>query len=545
MEQISSAATKKTEYKMTFRKIWRAALAEIRVHKKLAIISFVLFGVAMLMYAIFNAYGFHPNDDIKQIRYMPSGWGETFSILGIIVGFFTALSIFRDMNNQQLCDVSMALPIKASERFLSKITALLLLQTAPLTVSVAGGNALSLLFISLKYTGFSFYEDTAETLGALVFGSLAASMFILAVTVLVTCCCGTLAESSYFSIILMFIINVFPMSFFNNLIVKNSGFSYGNILFGTASSDFAFDFGWWGFLFLTRNGNKEMMSHAAVGSIVSLAVMLLAGLIYVRRDARSVGMPISSKVFFEIMMAGSCITIFSLSFMSSGANWGILIAGVGYIIINVIVSRAKINGLSFIKWAAKYAATLAAFVIVAVIALKTGGFGYINLRPEAQYLDGARFSLRYFVSANRQPDGSYSKDNKLYSSPLTPEQADEVMKICKKYFVKAAAERSPFDIFSDTVYSYDGSTHTYLTVTADSDTKYGFRPFPKSMFDKGFEVIGQTGDTVYTVKHYSLDYYQHMTVPISEADAMFEELKELGYLSEDSPSELVPETTLA
>lgn len=534
MEQISLATTKRSEYKMTFRKIWRAALAEIRVHKKLAIISFVLFGVAMLLYAVPSEYGIFP--DTEKIRYIPSGWGEIFSLFGIIAGFFTALSIFRDMNNQQLCDVSMALPIKAGERFLSKITALLLLQTAPLTVSVAGGNALSLLFISLKYTGFSFYEDTAETLGALVFGSLAASMFILAVTVLVTCCCGTLAESSYFSIILMFIINVFPVSFFKNLIIKNSGFSAGSIFFGTAASDFAVDFSWWGFLFLTRNDFKDMIPHAAVGSVISLAVMLLAGLIYIRRDARSVGVPISSKAFFEIMMAGSCITIFSLTFNSSAAQWGILIAGVGYIIINVIVSRAKINGLSFIKWAAKYAATLAVFVIVAVIALKTGGFGYINLRPEAQYLDGAMFNLRYYVSANRQPDGSYTKDNILYSSPLTPEQADEVMKICKKYFVKAAAERSPFDIFSDNVYSYDGRTHTYLTVAAESDTKYGFRPFPRSMFRIGFETIGQTGDTIYTVEHYSLDYYQHMTVPISEADAMFEELRELGYFTYSSES---------
>lgn len=535
MEQISSAATKKTEYKMTFKKIWRAALAEIRVHKKLAIISFVLFGVAMLLYAIFNGYGFHPNEDVKRIRYMPSGWGEIFSMFGIIVGFFTALSIFRDMNNQQLCDVSMALPIKAGERFLSKITALLLLQTAPLMVSVAGGNALSLLFISLKYSGWSFYEDTAENFGALVFGSLAASMFILAVTVLVTCCCGTLAESAYFSLITMFIINVFPMSFFNNLIIKNSGFSVGSRFFSTASSDFAVDFGWWGFLFLTRDGYKEMISHAAIGSVVSLAVMLLAGLIYVKRDARSVGVPISSKAFFEIMMAGSCITMFSLTFMSSGAQWGMLIAGVGYIIINVIVSRAKINGLSFIKWAGKYAATLAAFAIVAVIAVKTGGFGYINLRPEAQYLDGACYYITYFTGS-QQNGYYYDKEYRLSSPALTPEQADEVMKICKKYFVKAASERSPFDIFSDAVYGYNDGNHTHLTVDAESGTKYGFRPFPKSMFEKGFEVVGQTGDTLFTVEHYCLSFRQSMFVPISEADAMFEELKALGYFTYSSES---------
>lgn len=73
MEQISSITNEKPAYKITFKKIVRAAIAEARVHKKLAIITFVFFGVAMLLFVLND----HFNTFFNQ--FTMSGWGIAFA----------------------------------------------------------------------------------------------------------------------------------------------------------------------------------------------------------------------------------------------------------------------------------------------------------------------------------------------------------------------------------------------------------------------------------------------------------------------------------
>ena len=142
MAQTSAA------YRISFKKILRAAAAEVRVHKKIAIISYVLYGVSFLL-AVFHSEIRYINlmmNEPGELRYYPSGWGLAFAVAGIVVGYYTALNVFRDMNNQQLCDVSMALPIKASERFFSKLICLFYIQIAPLVTATFIGNGIKLLY---------------------------------------------------------------------------------------------------------------------------------------------------------------------------------------------------------------------------------------------------------------------------------------------------------------------------------------------------------------------------------------------------------------
>lgn len=522
MEQMSVNSIKTNgAYKISFGKIMRAVSAEIRVHKKLAIISFVLYGVAMLLF-MFNSteiiyWGEHPESYPAQ--FVSSGWGAFFAVVGILVGFFTALNVFRDMNNQQICDVSMALPIKSSERFFSKLITLFFLQTAPLTVSLLGGSALSILFTVIRHPA-GMEDDTAKLLFMLYFGALASSMFIMSVTVLCTCCCGALAESSYFSIILGGIINLLPVCFVN-LVMTSAGFDNGLFTF-LFYNDGGIDLGWWGFLFFTRIDFDDMTLHCVVGTLISLAVMLLSGLIYVKRDARTVGTPIASKVFFEVMLVLGCVTIFSLFAMGSYAMWGVLIAGVAYTIINIIVSRAKINALSFLKWAGKFAVTLAAFTVVLVVTIKTGGFGLINSRPATKYLEGAEFSVAYRQEITDRDGSTYYGYTRLETSALAPDKADEALEIIKKHFVKGRAEVNVFNVIFGS-YNYDKVNG--IDVTIGSDTKFGFRPSPKSQFREQSEYIKSLDRTVIS---YTLRYNQSLIISISEADAMIDELKALG-----------------
>ncbi|MBD5111009.1 MAG: hypothetical protein HDT42_00515 [Ruminococcaceae bacterium] len=507
-------------YKISFKKIHRAAAAEVRVHKKLSIITLVLYGVAMLLF-IFDSEVYKLRDDIIPAVFVPSAWGVFFAVVGVIVGYFTALNIFRDMNNQQLCDVSMALPIKASERFFSKVLSLFYIQIFPLIVSTFVGNGIAILWGKVQFG--SIDPEAAKTMFMIVLACLAGSMFIMAIAVLCACCCGALAESAYFSIILMGVLNALPMAYVYYVIAKSSGFTD---MFYTL--DRGFDLGYFGVLFLVTDFDK-MIPHCLVSSVISLAIMLLSGFIYVKRDARTVGTPIASKLFFEIIMALSCATIFTAFSMSDYVFWGILISAVGYVIINIIVSRAKINVLSFLKWGAKYAATLAAFTVLLVITVKTGGFGHINSRPDAEYLDGAAFEIMYFDYNDYNSTTYGYHREELNTAVLTAEQADEVMSICKKYLVKGRADTNPFDIIFGKSYN--------VILRAESDEMFNPCPSPKDQFIRKSDENDNIG--------YTLNFRQYIHIPESDAKAMMAELSSLDYiLKPAAPDQMVitPET---
>lgn len=512
MEQISSTATEKRPagYKITFRKIARAAAAEVRVHKKLAIITYVLYGVAMLLF-IFNANFYNYNHGFPPTQFAPSAWGTVFAVLGVLTSLFTALNVFRDTSNQQLCDVAMALPIKAVERFFSKLLSLFYIQIAPLILSVLGGNGLAVLFGTIRNGKLT--DDTPEILFVMLFVGLASSLFIMSISVLCACCCGAMAESAYFSIIMMFIINGLPVAFVLNVLNKCAGFSN----FWLFDGNLNIDLGFWGFLFALGDSFGYVISHAAIGCGVSIVVMLLSLFIYKKRDARSVGTPISSKVFFEIMMAGGCATIFSIAVMNSGVMWGVLIAGVAYIIINIIVSRAKINVLSFLKWSGKFALTAAVFTGIAAAAIKTGGFGYYRIRPDAEYLESAQFRITCGHIYDYNPAA-------FYTGELTAEQADEVMKICKKHIKKGVAEVNAFDVIFD---RYD---YYWISVRADGNKAFGKRPSPKFMFSQHY---GGVPNGSMRIEGFDLNYYQSIAVSYEELLALAEELRQLDYVHEE------------
>lgn len=496
MEQISSITTEKSSYKVTFRKIARAAAAEALVHKKSAIIAYVLYGVAMLLFVL-NGRVYSLGNDFQ-----PSIWGAVFAVLGAFTSFFATLNVFRDTNNQQLCDVAMALPIKATERFFSKLLCLFYIQTAPLIVSVLGGNLLCVLING------AINSETIELVFAIFFALFAGSMFIMSITTLSACCCGAPAESAYFSMILGFIINFLPLFFVNNVLNYSAGFYTGSSSWLFDVWDNNIDVTYWGYLYLLHDDNGVIIAHAAIGSVISLVVMLLSIFIYKKRDARTVGTPISSKVFFELIMAGGCVTIFSITVMNTSVRWGVLLAGVAYVIINVIVSRAKINGFSFLKWIGKFALTAAVFTGITAAMITTGGFGYYKVRPDAKYFDQARFTI---TVGNTY--GYYNTE--LFTNELTPEQADELLKICGRHIQKGVSHVNPFSIMID-----DTKNTSRVNIKADGSLEYWSKPSPSFQFEKSYR-----GRYVY-----SLDYRQSINIAYSDAQALLRELKQLDFI---------------
>ena len=104
MEQVLSAKPNNSPYKVTVKKIWRAACAEIRSHRKTVTISLILYGVSMILFFFDSCEVYN-----KNIHFMPSGWGLFFCGVAILTGIFTTTDCFRDLNNIQLSDVALAL----------------------------------------------------------------------------------------------------------------------------------------------------------------------------------------------------------------------------------------------------------------------------------------------------------------------------------------------------------------------------------------------------------------------------------------------------
>lgn len=536
MEQTLSTLSnnKNNNYKVTFKKIFRASLAELQVHKKLFIITLVLHGVAMLLF-IFNT-SFYASSYDREAVMNGSGWGSVFSIFGALTCFFAAINVFRDTNNQQLCDIAMALPIKAVERFFSKLLCLAYMQILPLTVSFLGGNGIAYLVGKIQWGAIE--REAGESIFAFYLMILAGVMFVMAITTLCSCCCGTLAESSYFSILLIGIANLLPIGFLSG-IVSSSGFRTWDL------SAMPIDLRYFGLLCLNISDYRDFADitlHAGVSCLISLAIMLAGVFIYIKRDAKTVGTPIASRVFFEIIMASGCLTLFFLGWLGAFMGWSILIAGTAYVIINIIVSRAKIKITSVLAWAGKFALTLAVFLGVSAGCIKTRGFGYYKTLPEEPYMEGAKFTINLnnyngysFNGHYYYGDDRYYK--KFYSSPLTPEQASELMSIIHKHEKQSLAEINPFDDLFDRICYFENNA--FVSISANSDVKFGRYPQPHNQFERSIVYSKTTGKRM---TEYNWKYSREIYMTPSQAQALYEELKALDYLMNNKPGQDTPIT---
>lgn len=509
MEQILSNKTDNT-YKMTWSKTLRAAMAELRVHQKSAVISWLLYLAAMILF-IFNTeiYTFitydteDPSVVINHVIFGPSTTGVILAALGIVTAFTTTISLFRDMNNQQFCDVSMALPIKATERYFSKLIVLFMTQIAPLCVSFFGGNGIALLYCRLRYGA---PDPIWNELLEMFFAGLSLCIFIIAVCVLCTCCCGSPAESGYFSVMMMIITTMLPISFYGNIVNGNTGFQLWDI------TEMGIDLHYWGPLALFVK-EEEVVQHCLVSTAVSLVIILLVLFIYKKRDARSVGTPVASKLFFEIMMTAGCFSLFSVFVMQSYAHWGFFFAAVGYLIINIVVSRAKLSLVGFLKWIGKFALTTAVFMAIVIASIKTVGFGSGNARPDTEYLDGTHFYLEYYLSSEK-------RDVAVKSEQLTAEQADIALDIIIRHCANGRRSVNCFDVMFE---HYDFSRVCGLTIGGSNNNFYDERPTPRIQF----QYASTNADS-----GYRFSYNRHVIIPISDAEAFFDELLALDFFEE-------------
>ncbi len=515
----------------TFPKINKAALAEVRTHKKLFIVTFILLSIGAVMYGIMSSfykqYGISEDmsRDITTV-YSPSWFAVLLLAGGAFIGIFSAVNIFRDMTNQQICDVQHSLPMSGVQRYFSKLLAMCYIHIFPVFIfsgiaAITGG----ILCSSNHVNG---------ELNLKIFISLiTAALFTDAMTIVCTCCCGAFAESIYFTLIMMFCTSIMPVMLYNVLIRNFAGFDM---------YDVPHFIGIWSYSFVALVEDLNFVFYGIINCLISAAVMLLTVFIYKKRDASTVGTPIVSRFFFELMLIMGVFTVYSIMLFEIEAVYGLVVVAIIYIVIHIVVSRAKLNLKSFMVWLLKYAATSAVFIVFMGAAYMTGCFGLAKKLP-AENLDHAFLHIdvdcsdRYnynSVSFNCYDFGAYkealesdeSRESLRTLSTLNDKQVREACRIVQNKYLNRKKTVSDYismlyngDMHLLRKYGYDNTAMIYISVIK-----------PVSEKNKSpYEVIDPE------TKWYEQDIFeQSFALTYEECKELTEELRSLGYLYEDS-----------
>ena len=505
----------------SLQRINKFALGEARTHKKFFIIANIILGMGGLLYLFlsgYSKYDRYSEDDAlgtMTVSFEPSWLGLFLLGVGSCIGLMAAASIFRDMNNVQLGDVQLSLPMTANERYLSKLLALFYIHVLPVLVWL--GLPTLVHTLRCKAEGV----DSAEYLPTIFLALVTIMLFINCITVLCSVCCGALAETIYFTIIAIVCISVAPALLWYTLAETCAG----------QSTDPGYVFSVWSLSFVLNvedadDNIAKFNCMLMLNSAISVIVMLLMSFVYRRRDARTVGTPIANRVFFECIMFGGLATVYAIFFFRTEAYIGIIIVAVIYMVIHIISSRGKLSVKKFLGWLGKFALSTAVYVALAGAAYATGGFGMVKHLPaydlgnsiieislytdyeveKTTLADSGKSHYTHFYLGNRDP---------LNTDQATDQQVREMAGLFQKY--AANRERTVSDFFR----SLNGEAYGYRI------DRYRCR-LSVQQHRKGIDGRGREYGTTETVISQNIEFTP------DEANALADELRALGDIGNNS-----------
>jgi hypothetical protein len=271
----------------------------------------------------------------------------------------------------------------------------------------------------------------------------------------------------------------------------------------------------------SKAGGKAFIIGGIISCLISLLLIAVTFLIYKKREARTVGKPIVYKLFFELFLFLGLSTVFTMAMFSHDfVMIGLVAALVIYIIIRVVVSRAKVKPLDVIGWILKYAVSLAVFVCIIGAAYLTDGFGYANYLPaetdEDTYLIVGINRYDYsetncmieFTDSDgtKQSGGYFVWDNSAYASKMT---YGELCRIIKDVRCELKKEKSVSD-FLDKLFSggeENGEVEVYISEYSDNG-----------------------GAESYAVP-YNSEFYQSVCTDIDSANAIAQKISDNGQMT--------------
>lgn len=488
------------------RKVNRIALAQRQTKKKMVMIINILYVIAMILVSFGRTTGITV--------------GLFFGMGGLFCGYIVALNLFKDLNNKQISDVELSMPVTGAERFWSRILAFVYIQVIPLFISAfISMHVLFLRHISelRKYTAWENFK-TYGKFWTIILCLIAAAMFMVMIVAFCSSCTGTYAGATFFSIAVAILQAVLPYAFCAQVFENTSGIEW------TQSHTMIFNF--WGPGILRAMETYHftyLLAGVLLNLCLSMILLWVTEKIYEKRDAKFVGTTVSNKVFFHIVVVMGICMIYLALFFSSSFLWGILIAGVCYLIINIVVSRKQLNIRIFVKWIIRFAVLTIVFIGFMYASVVTGGFGYIHTQPKSN-LENTDCNIR--IEYEDFENGSnISKTVFFTGEKLTDAQQREILDIYQKQL--STGKQGIKRLFTD---PYDWGQDEYrncgLTITKDNVSQ-------KEIKNGG---AGEIYNKSYNGKKSSwcMRFLQELPIKRDNAKQLENELSRLSYLKKET-----------
>lgn len=406
-ESTSSSNTKKIP-----KAVWSNFFMRIKSNKKPLIVMSILFlfGVPLTITASMI--------NVIVDDYSMSGFaiiGVLCTAIALLCGFIIALNTFEYLYKKSKVDMIYSLPLNNRQRFLSDYLAGLFTYIVPYIVSII----LSLIVHGLGYIAFSkwaeFTQDNQVTKYVVELSIYALLVMIMfyTITVMVTCCCGSMFEAIAYNIILNGlipgVIATFLIIFYTDLYGVNIDYYLMDAISKSSPAGAVI-----GVLEYFINYDITTVLNLYVNTIIADVVyFVISYLLYSKRKAEDVSKPFAYKIFYYIVTIAIVFIIISSIIYSHDAStiWPMMFfSAIVYFVLEVITNRGfKKFGWSILR----YVCTVCGVVVIALILKGTKGFGIENRVPSASSIKS--------VSVNYE--GIYA--NNVYTSSYIGIDEDE------------------------------------------------------------------------------------------------------------------------
>ena len=448
---VSTMNNKKFNFKSPF---WVNYFAKIKSLKKILIVMSILhlLGLPLLLISyIYNEVSNH----YGMYGFVPL----SICCLGsaLLCGFIIAINSFDYLYKKSNVDMVYSLPLTSSQHFLSDYFAGLSVYTVPYILSVFCTfiiNGLSMVFFTDYKTQAILDGITLVLLKLSICGLLLMVMFYT-LTVLITCCCGSMFEAIAYNVIanglIPGVIAVFFLVFFNDLY----GIEVEDYLvdYISCSSPIGSLIGLFNIEAIYNSGISvsPLIRWYLLNLAFDVIYFFFAMFLYNRRKAEDVSKPFVFKTFYYVVMTSIMFIIVASAIQFDDMDSTIpmiVLSAVVYFIFEVIANRGfKKFGYSV----ARYFGTLICVIIFTVAVGATNGFGVENRVPMVSSIRSV--SINY--------DGLYSVNNYRYydGDEITFTDRDTIKLITE--FHKDAIDNRFTNYYNAVSYTEDGEDYYY------------------------------------------------------------------------------------
>lgn len=485
---------------------FRNMLRTVRQNLKMTVVTCVLqlLGIPLIVGDILWQVCLYSHLGVDSSYYMSPG---LYAVIGmfclsaaVFLGMIAGINSFTETHSKSRVDMLYALPLTGKQRFFSDYLGGLCIYVLPYLVSVVLGWGIIFLFGGLTnwsaanmlkedITWDNFMTPMIRYYAYLTIGLLVLMLLYYTLSVLVTCCCGTLFESIYTNILL-------------NLLVPGCLAAVIGVL--TVDMNFYFAYTWdiigytspiggliYLILLVTMDADtlysdyfsddilhaSQAISHATLPNflrwglvilVLTVVLLLAAWQLYTRRKAEQVGKPFVWLGAYYVML--TLITVSILCLLKGGVIGPVLLfAAIVYFVMEVIRKRGfKRFWLTVVSFAATVAITVGLYALTAA----TGGFGRETYVPAVASVS----SVEVGFSATRRSDMTLEfTDKDIIRQVADFHKALLSARKGKQDPGNAMNEAMKADNWRVLTYSYvDYVTSLYDYMTEDPNTQYRY-----------------------------------------------------------------------